>query len=89
MVKSFDWNYAGEHVHESLDPMGRLLDMADNFFDGKLLIIRDRGVWFVMLGVPPLTESGTMEVLEGPCGPTFMEAVEEALKRAAPLSEEG
>lgn len=66
----------------------KLLALSDKFFDGKLLIVRDKGQWFVMLGTPPFTEAGTMEVLEGPCGPTFMKAVEEALKRAAPLSEE-
>lgn len=66
----------------------KLLQISDKYFDGKLLILREEGAWIVMLGIPPIGDRAAEELLEAPRGPTFMEAVEEALKRAAPLSEE-
>jgi len=87
--KFSDWNYAAECVEKAFDPMEQILALSDKFFDGALSIRRRKGLWFVSLGDLPLTEAAHWEMLTGPQGLSFMEAVEETLKKAAPLSEEG
>ena len=65
-----------------------LMRIADKYFEGDLTIWKTRGKWVVMFGHPPLTIQGIQEMRDAPWGLTFMAAVKEALRRAAPLSEE-
>jgi len=80
------WNWDGPRSKHT--PLDKLEAIADVFFGGHIIMTRRGGKWTVMLGEVDLEEKVNEELANAPTGLSLPDTIAEALRRAAPLSEE-
>lgn len=89
MTHFTDWGYEGKAAPDNAKVLAELIRVADKYFDGRISFFKSGEDWICMLGAEAGTYLGVQEIEEAPCGKSLMEAVQEALRRVALLSEEG